>query len=236
MAGLLQHAQDHELATIRTEQRDRVLSGPIAGSSMTAASLVDAARAGMEYQASPDRQSWVLVRKEEKLMIRVNPRAVDAPEVREIVGLLNLRPGQLYYDVVVAPGDVPDPLLYPRPPSSELRISPRSTSQVFFYLSNGVEVPAAHQQCGLVKPTVNAQGEPMDSRALTRGLFEVHACSGHKPPPTAYLAVRNRGYWYYIDDRDQASKSTLSLVLQLSRLDFGTQKATGPILTLPVGR
>jgi hypothetical protein len=25
-------------------------------------------------------------------------------------------------------------------------------------------------------------------------------------------------------------------VLQLSRLDFGTQKATGPILTLPVGR
>ncbi len=27
-----------------------------------------------------------------------------------------------------------------------------------------------------------------------------------------------------------------ALVLQLSRLDFGTQKATGPILTLPVGR
>ena len=32
------------------------------------------------------------------------------------------------------------------------------------------------------------------------------------------------------------SYSTLALVLQLSRLDFGTQKATGPILTLPVGR
>jgi hypothetical protein len=73
-------------------------------------------------------------------------------------------------------------------------------------------------------------------RELTRGLFEVHACKGHKPPPTAYVAIKNRGYWYYIDDRDQASKSTLALVLQLSRLDFGTQKATGPILTLPVGR
>ena len=75
----------------------------------------------------------------------------------------------------------------------------------------------------------------MDGRELTRGLFEVHACKGHKPPPTAYVAIKLRGYWYYIDDRDQASKSTLALVLQLSRLDFGTQKATGPILTLPVG-
>ena len=59
---------------------------------------------------------------------------------------------------------------------------------------------------------------------------------GPQAPPTAYVAIKNRGYWYYIDDRDQASKSTLALVLQLSRLDFGTQKATGPILTLPVGR
>ena len=82
---------------------------------------------------------------------------------------------------------------------------------------------------------VGRRGKTHGRRELTRGLFEVHACKGHKPPPTAYVAIKNRGYWYYIDDRDQASKSTLTLVLQLSRLDFGTQKATGPILTLPVG-
>ena len=107
---------------------------------------------------------------------------------------------------------------------------------MFFYLSNGVEVPSEHLECGVAKPTSDADGKPMDGRELTRGLFEVHACKGHKPPPTAYVAIKNRGYWYYIDDRDQASKSTLALVLQLSRLDFRTQKATGPILTLPVGR
>ena len=161
------------------------------------------------------------------MMIRVNPEAIDSPEMEEMTRLLNLRPGQLYYDVVVAPGTVPDPLLYPRPPSAELRITPRSTSQVCFYLSNGVEVPCEHLECGLVTPTSDAEGKPMDGRELTRGLFEVHACKGHKPPPTAYVAIKNRGYWYYIDDRDQASKSTLALVLQLSRLDFGTQKATG---------
>ncbi len=236
LAWLFQYAQDHELASMRTEFRDTELSGPVPAGTVAAAAVVEAAKAGMEYRPYQDGQSWVLVRKEKKMTIRVNPTALESPELEEIIQLLNLLPGQLSYDVVVAPGVVPDPLLYPQPPSTELRISPRSTAQVYFYLSNGVEVPGEHLECGLVKPTSNAEGTPMDSRELTRGLFEVHACKGHKPPPTAYVAIKNRGYWYYIDDRDQASKSTLALVLQLSRLDFGAQKATfGPILTLPIG-
>ncbi len=236
VAGLVQYMQDHEMASFRTELRDKELSGPVPAASVTAATAVDAAKAGMEYRPREDGRGWVLVRKENKLMIRVNPSAINSPEMEEMTRLLNLLPGQLNYDVVVAPGDVPDPLLYPRPPSAEVRISPRSTSQVFFYLSNGVEVPCEHVECGLVKPTSDTEGKPMDSRELTQGLFEVHACKGHKPPATAYVAITYRGYWYYIDDRDQASKSTLALVLQLSRLEFGTQKATEPILTLPVGR
>jgi hypothetical protein len=236
LVELFQYAQDHEMASIRTELRETELSGPVPAGTVTAATVVDAAKAGMEYRPREDGQTWALVRKESKLMIRVNPSAIESPELEEMTRLMNLRPNQLYYDVVVAPGTVPDPLLYPRPPSAELRITPRSTSQVYFYLSNGVEVPCEHLECGLVKPTSDAEGKPLDGRELTRGLFEVHACKGHKPPPTAYVAIKNRGYWYYIDDRDQASKSTLALVLQLSRLDFGTQKATGPILTLPVGR
>ena len=72
---------------------------------------------------------------------------------------------------------------------------------------------------------------------MTDGLFTVHACKGHKPPATAYLAINYRGYWYYIDDRDQASKSTLALMHQLSRMDFRSERnSVGPLLTLPVGR
>ena len=71
---------------------------------------------------------------------------------------------------------------------------------------------------------------------MTDGLFTVHACAAHKPPKTAYVAVRHRGYWYYIDDRDQASKATLALVLQISRLDYARQQPAAPFLTLPVGR
>ena len=53
------------------------------------------------------------------------------------------------------------------------------------------------------------------------------------------MAVHYRGYWYYIDDRDQESKATFALMLQLSRVDFARQPIGGsraPLLTLPVGR
>jgi hypothetical protein len=58
-----------------------------------------------------------------------------------------------------------------------------------------------------------------------------------KPPACAYIAVKYRGWWYYIDDRDLVSKETFSLILHLSRMDFGSRKVVGgPVLTLPVGR
>ncbi|WP_204249728.1 hypothetical protein [Gemmata sp. SH-PL17] len=46
-----------------------------------------------------------------------------------------------------------------------------------------------------------------------------------------------RDHWFYIDDRDLESKSTLLLMLQLRRLDFQRQRIGNvPALTLPVGR
>jgi hypothetical protein len=98
-------------------------------------------------------------------------------------------------------------------------------------------VPLEHLQCSLVNLPVDTAGRVFDARELTRGLFEIHVASGHKPPPYAYVAVRYRDYWYYIDDRDQTSKATFGMVLQLSRLDFKRlQLGVGPVLTLPAGR
>ena len=73
---------------------------------------------------------------------------------------------------------------------------------------------------------------------VTQGVFAVNVQKGHKPPPHAYVAVQYRGHWYYIDDRDHASKATLALMFQLGRLDFARQlpDRRGPVLTLPVGR
>ena len=146
--------------------------------------------------------------------------------VEELIGLLNLEPGQARYDVVVA-SDLADPLRSPSPPMGELHLTPRSTAQVYFYLANGIEIPPEHIEEGLVHPPLVPDGTPFDTRAVTTDLFTVHACKGHKPPPNAYLAVKYRGYWYYIDDRDDASKKTFALVLMLSRLDFGLEETTG---------
>lgn len=222
--------------SIRNEPRETVVSGPVPAETATGAALVEAAKAGIEYRPNTNGKTWSLLRKENKLLLRINSPAENWPQLDEMLGIMNLSPGPHSYDVAVAPGYVPDPLTDPRPRTNELRITPRSTIQVFFYLSNGIEVPCEHLEQGLVRPTRDAEGKPLDSRELTRGLFEVHCCKGLKPPPMAYLAVKSRGHWFYIDDRDQASKSTLSLALALGRLDFGGQKATGPILTLPVGR
>jgi hypothetical protein len=97
-------------------------------------------------------------------------------------------------------------------------------------------VPVEHLHCGLVTPPPGPGGEVFDGRAVTRGLFEVHACKGHKPPKDAHIAVKYRGYWYYLDDRDALCKATFALMSQLSRLDFGKSRRNGPLLTLPAGR
>jgi hypothetical protein len=236
IAELAQVAQDRELAFMHAEERVEEVGAPLPAESVTAAAELEAAKNGMEYRPSSDGKSRVLVRRERRLVFEVNPGAENSPEIVELTGLLNLVPGLRRYDVMV--GEVPDPLRYPRPPSANLRVVPRSTAQVYFYLANGVEVPVEHINCGLVQPHVDAEGRMIDGRELLRGLFEVHVCGGHKPPANAFVAVKYRGYWHYIDDADQPTKTTFALMLQLSRLDFTRRQRTGggPFLTLPVGR
>jgi hypothetical protein len=235
-AELLQLVQDRELAAVRAEDRVIEVSGPFPADAVSPAAAVEAAKAGLEYRPRDDGKTWALVRKERRLKVAVSPGAENSPELVELAGLLNLVPGRSSYDLVVAGRGGPDPLKFPIPPSAELRVVPRSTAQVMFYLSNGVEVPAEHVAAGLVPPVVGPDGQPFDPTQVTQGLFAVHVCRGHKPPPTAYVAVHYRGYWYFIDDRDRESKATFALVLQLSRLDFARQRVGGPALTLPIGR
>jgi hypothetical protein len=236
VAYLLQVAQDSELVAVAPHESQTQVGGPFPAAAVSATAAAAAAKDGLEYRPSSDGSSWILVRKDHKLLLNVNPAAIDHPVIEELEQLLNLKPGRPQYDLVVA-SDVLDPIRSPSAPSTELRLMPRSTIQVYFYLANGVEVPPEHIASGVIHPPIAPDGTPFDLRAVTAGLFTVHSSRGHKPPPEAYVAVKYRGYWYYIDDRDQASKTTFALILQLGRLDFGAQENLGgPFLTLPVGR
>jgi hypothetical protein len=237
IAELLQSAQDQELITVRAEEHTTEVGSPRPAASITAAAEVDAARNGLEYRPRGDGQLWVLVRRERRLVVEITPGAEQSPEVTELIGLLHLVPGRMRYELVMAArGDV-DPARFPTPPSPVLRVVTRSSAQVLFYLANGVEVPPKQVEAGLVHLPVDAEGRPVGPE-VTRGLFQVRTCKGLEPPKSAYVAVKYRGWWYYLDDSDQQSKATFALVLGMSRLDFARQRigTTGPVLTLPAGR
>ncbi|HEV3439777.1 MAG TPA: hypothetical protein VG122_20595, partial [Gemmata sp.] len=98
-----------------------------------------------------------------------------------------------------------------------------------------------HLACGLAKPTLEPDGRVFDWQQVTNGLFTVKAVCQKKRPACAAVAVFLRGYWFYIDDTDHATKSTFSLLRPSRRLDLGSigsdrRTPPGPVLTLPVGR
>jgi hypothetical protein len=48
--------------------------------------------------------------------------------------------------------------------------------------------------------------------------------------------VHHRGWWFYIADDDQTSKSTFGLLNILFSLQSSSGEGKSPLLTLPIGR
>ena len=103
-----------------------------------------------------------------------------------------------------------------------------------YFLSHAIAVPPEHVQCGLVTITRNPDGTAFDWNDVTGDLLRISVAK-HQPKHAA-VAVSYRGYWYYIDDADIASKTTLSLFRELTRLQKVGAAEGQPLLTLPVGR
>jgi hypothetical protein len=230
---ILQQLQDsNELRFLREEKITEV-SSHLPQSSVTAASLVEAAKSGYEYRQQADG-SWALIKKDRRLMLHLKPTAVGRPELQELCALLHLQPGKTAYEVTVANREEP---LFDGGRDREsqtINLYPRSLAQASYYLSRGIEVPPEHLACGVVKPAFDPTGEVFDWQQLTAGLFTVHSVKQCRRPACSSVAIKYRGYWYYIDDRDNDSKITFSLVLAMTRVNLLGTKKGGPMLTLPV--
>lgn len=118
-------------------------------------------------------------------------------------------------------------------PENGLAVRTRSMMGILFYLSHNAEVPAGHQEAGLVTRTQTTEGSVFDWNEVTGGLFRVRSSTDR--PANAFVAVPYRGAWFYIADNDLESKSTFMLLTQLFNLQAGQIKTVAPALTIGVG-
>ena len=118
------------------------------------------------------------------------------------------------------------------PLRTDIVVSTRSLLEVMFYLSQGVGVPLEHQAQGLVTLTVDEAGEAFDWSEMMHDLFTIRACKSC--PKHAAVAVRYRDYWFYIDERDQDSLSTFTLLIELFGIEVQAGGGGGFLYTLGI--
>jgi hypothetical protein len=108
-----------------------------------------------------------------------------------------------------------------------LAVATRSIAEILIDAGWDVEVPDAHVKAGIV-----AASEPMPADG--RPILHVH--SSKKAPKGANLAIRHRGWWFYIDDADLPTKHLFGDIqmLFLSRLSDVSRAQPSPVLTIPV--
>jgi len=108
----------------------------------------------------------------------------------------------------------------------EVAILTRSMMDIMLQLGFGIDLPAAHATDGRALP---GQRQPGDAQA--KPLVHIH--SGTEAPAEVYAAVPYKGYWYWIDDTDIASKRTFTFLMILFSLAETGQATTAPVVTIP---
>jgi len=93
-------------------------------------------------------------------------------------------------------------------------------------LARLVDVPQHHIDEGRTFPTFVDTG-------MGGPLLQVH--SSIEKPEMPYVAIRDRGYWFYIDDRDLMSKRTFGVVQILLSLTDPGEAAKGPVVSIGGG-
>ncbi len=139
---------------------------------------------------------------------------VDAA-VAELDQLLGLRPGARETKVVYG--------LLPKS-DTEVAMLTRSMLQIMIDFATQIDVPPEHVQDGRTLPTLGAGDD--SSR-----LIEIR--HSKERPENAFTAVKYRDYWFWVDDRDFASKRTFGFLMILFSLTETGAKEGLPLVTIP---
>lgn len=159
-----------------------------------------------------------------ELVLRFESEAKNLPEYEELMSILGLDPGLGTYPVTSS---------LEKPTKNRLNISTRSFIGVMYFLSQSVEAPVEDIRAGRVTVTLDDAGQPFDWTRVTDGVMRIR--SSDERPKNSAVEVFYRGKWFYVEDSDLDSKSTLSMLGQVFALQSGKARGLAPVLTLPVG-
>jgi hypothetical protein len=112
----------------------------------------------------------------------------------------------------------------------EIAILTRSVLEILVDLSSYIDVPSASVE---QKRTFPSPAPEFVNGAAVPGLMRI--LSSLQKPDDAFAAVPYRQYWYWIDDKDFASKRLFSFIMFLFTLTDSGEKQGAPIVTIPAG-
>lgn len=232
MTRLLGRIRKARMISLGVKRKLVPMSGPIPARDVTTSQLLDAAREGRLLVLSDDGQTYTLVDERHVPVIDIPPDVRDHPDIKEFMELLDLNPTLDHYELSSTLIGLPEPSSPGQ--RDQIRIATRSLLTILVSFAEAIEAPASHQAAGVVGPS-SILGDTLVAREqYARNLL--HIRSSPNQPKNAVVAIRHRGYWFYIADDDPSSKATFNLLNALFDLLGGqTASAQAPVLTLPVG-
>jgi hypothetical protein len=233
VAELLGSLRRQRNVVLAVEQREVEVPGPVLLDPGGAPDVAKLKAAGYGVRWIPEKKQYVLTQTKTLHLLRFHPDALASPEVLELTRLLRLEPGRDSYEVE----EIIEGQLRPAVGDGQrtkITITMRSVLEVMYFLSQNVALPPGHICAGLAPVTCNPDGSVFDWGEVLGDLFAVQV--GRHKPKTAFIAVRFRDCWFWVDDLDRSSKITLTLFNDLFRLQRIGAAEGQPLLTLPVGR
>ena len=105
----------------------------------------------------------------------------------------------------------------------------RSIMEIIIEMASQIDVPAEHVTEGRTYATAPEIGPGTDQ---VRPFSRVH--TGRERPADAFALIRNRGRWYWIDDRDRLSKLHFTFLMVLFSLAETGAVPQTPLITVPI--
>ena len=232
--NILSMMQDQNSVLMAKVSRTTIAPDSVPVEKITTEELIELKKAGFGV-CKDDCDQFQLTKEKKVPVIKFSNDEDSLSLVTAFQSILGLDPFKFSYDVERVPAQFMNSPVGRN--NNKLQIATRNIIQASNYLATGVQVPQQHIACGMVRVTRNPDGSLFDWNQVMGDLFCVHSC--RRKPKNARVAVKYRGYWFYIANDDIASIETFHLfgIALANKVDWTSDASIKqPVLTLPVGR